>query len=244
MAYFRRMERPVARTGYVVLTAVLTELVLIAAFANQWVSDAIVRNVRGDVAGHQLLAESWLTYTWRVSPHGHARDAWGSQLVLIAVTVVVTGLLVFAIGRGAVTFGRAFLGTWAAVIAATLVGALARGLVDPGDRMPHALRLTSAVFGDNGPDQFAAVGGFGLGFVTALLTGLIAVATRRLPAGARRPEEPADLPPYIPPEQPLPFFGPPTTQTVQLPRRAEPPPRVAEEPTSQFPRPPDDEHLY
>ena len=256
----------------IVLTAVLTPLVLIAAFANQWVSKDLTNTVHGDRVGDQLLAGSWLTYMWRVnSQHGNT-DAWGSQFALIGVTVVVGGLLVFAVTRGPVTFGRAFFGTWTAVLAATLLGAVARGLVwggGPTGALAHAGRFTRAVFGPNGPGEQAAIGGFALGFVTALLTALVAVASRRVPRTVPVDVVPADT--YVPPEPPPPYYGEPgpsgigptlpappywqpapqpqTEATTRLPR-SEPEteatqqvPRVPDEgeETTRFPRPPDDD---
>jgi hypothetical protein len=254
-----------ARTGLIVLAAVLTELVLIAALANQWMSDRIAQNIGDAKLGH-LVEQSWLTYQWRFSPRSGFTHAWGGELGLIGVTLVLTGLLVFALVRGAITFWRAFFATWLAVLGATVVGAFVRGLVDTDTVKAiggtHAGRVTQAIFGPVGPHQAVVVAGFLLGLVTGLVAGAVAVGTRHRPRPAAAQPGPA----YRPPEAPPPFFGDPAAAPPWQERfepRAGPPPADAqqttrlappgeqpqlgapgEHPTTQFPRPPDDEQFH
>jgi hypothetical protein len=243
-------ERPVAsrplpaqaRPGLVVLAALLTEVVLIAALANQAVSDRLAKHF-GDATPSHLLEQAWLTYQWRFSARSHQSATWGSELALIGVTLLVSALLIIALVRGAVTFWRAFFGVWLAVLGATLLGAFVRGLIDTdaaraiGASSPG--RLTKAIFGPAGPTQFAVVGGVVLGLVTALVAAGVSVATRR--AAQPVPGAPAVQSHYVAPEQPPPYYGDaqPTTQL-----RPPPQPRAGDQATTQFPRPPDEEDLH
>ena len=291
---------PQARMLLVVLATVVTELVLIGGAANQWISKKIADDAAGDFSFWHLFEQSWLTFQWRASPRSGQSTQWGSQLALVGVTVVVSALLVWVLVRGAVTFWRAFFATWLAVLAAALVGAFVRGLIDTSDlrSIGSAVgpgRVTKAVYGPLGPSQLAVVGGFVLGLVTALIVGAVAVLTRRgtaaPPAAAA-----AEAAPYAVPEQPPPYYGehpsgapaapaaapwqdqhfeprgrhsvgqPPGTASSEQPTTAyqpvagdeptqfyQPPPpptyqgggyRPAGEPTTQFPRPPDDEGTH
>lgn len=203
-----------ARTGLIVLAALLTELVIIAAADNQWVSDKIGRNeLRTNSVALRSLANSWLTFTWRVSPRAGANgnELWASQIALVLTVLLVTGLLVAAVVRGPVTFGRAFFGTWTAVIAATLLAGFVRGLIEPFSKlqMANSSRLTRAVFGPFGINQGTVAAGFALGLVVALVAAIVAVTSRRSGAQPADPaaEEDAAAPPYRQPEQPPPYYG-------------------------------------
>lgn len=227
-----------ARTGLIVLAAVFTEIVVIAAADNQWVSNKILRNeLRTNSVTLRSLANSWLTYTWRLSPRdgANANQVWGSQLALVAVVLVLSGLLVAAVVRGPITFGRAFFGTWMAVVVATLVGAFVRGLIEPFGKLQlgNSNRVTRAAFGSFGVNQAAVAAGFGLGLLVAVVAAVVAVASRRGPAQAADSADPAAgqasaVPPYQQPEQPPPYYGDDETATTQLP--ALPPDRPASRP--------------
>jgi hypothetical protein len=216
-----------ARTGLIVLAALLTELIVIAAADNQWVSDRIVRDeLRTNSLTLRSLANSWLTYTWRLSPRdgANANQLWASQIALVVVVLVVTGLLVAAVVRGPVTFGRAFFGTWMAVIVATLVGAFVRGLIEPLGKvqLTNSNRVTRAAFGSFGVNQGAVAAGFGLGLLVALLAAIVAVVSRRAAASPAGPPDPAAAPapaapPYQQPEPPPPYYGNDESATTQLP---------------------------
>jgi hypothetical protein len=247
-----------ARIGLVVIVAVLTEVVLVAAGANQWVADRIVRS-GGKGLGARLVESSWLTYSWRLTPHKHQTAHWGSQLLLLLTLFVVTGALVAVLLRGPVAWTRAFFGTWLAVVFATILGAIVRGLLDPvGESgLPGANRLTRAFFGSSGPTGVAVTGALALGLVVALVTSVVAVSTRR--ADESGTPAPPTFPEYAPPAPSAPPTPPPwqdrpdqpTTRLApppEAPRAAPPaePPRPAptpNQPTTRFPRPPDDEDL-
>jgi hypothetical protein len=286
-------EKPTARTGLVVLTAALVQLVIMAACGNQWVTDHVERNqLNAGSLGHRFGWTAFLTYSWRFTPQHGLSTLWQAQLALVLVTLLLTALLVLAVVRGPVTFGRALFGTWTAVLAATVLGAIVRGVVAAGD---HNLvqpiggnRLSAGLAGSYGPTSPVVVAGICCGFVTALLTALIAVATRRTRPQALLDDRPAEAA-YVPPPPPPPYYGEPAPSpaanptpswhgeyteryappepvehTVQLPREAAPaeaehtaqlprepepvrepkePARHDDQPTTQFPRPPDDEHL-
>jgi hypothetical protein len=185
-----------------------------------------------------------------VTPHSGLDNAWGAELALIATTVVLTALLVLVLVRGAVTFWRAFFGTWLAVLGASVIGAVVRGLIDTdtfrGLNTDGAGRFTIAVFGPLGPSTFVVVAAFLLGLVTALVAAAVAVSTRRpaFPGASAPPPAPA----YAPvPEPPPPYYGeaaptPPPWQEQrpwpeQAPWRDQPPtpqpPPWQEQPSSQ-----------
>jgi hypothetical protein len=171
-----------ARTWLVVLTAFLVELVAIAAVCNQGLSS----DVEIFAGKHQneffgQVAEATQVYAWRFTPKSSDHQHLAlSQFALLATLFVLTAGCVFALARGAVTFGRAFVGVWLAVIVATDAGAVVRNLV--ADVNPGGVnRFTFALFA--GPSGYAFVAGLGLGFLTALIAALVAVASRR-PAAA------------------------------------------------------------
>lgn len=201
-----------ARTGLVVLVAVLFEFVVVAGWGNQWVSDRINRHLDNisSLFGRNLVS-STLNYSWRFSPRGGSDPGhlWLGQLLLPVTFLVVSALLIAAAVRGVVTFWRAFFATWTAVLAATVVAAIVRGaIIDPAvvNGPGRNDRATSAFFGPAGPNASVVVAGIAFGLLVALLTAIIAVATRRRPmvpvtaeATDGSPQRPIDAPP--------PFYG-------------------------------------
>jgi hypothetical protein len=178
---------PRARTGLVLVVAVITEIVFIAVFDNQWISAKIARfEFRTSNSFLAQVASSALTYSWRFTPRtGDTQHLWLSQMMLILTVLVLSALLIASVVRGRVTFGRAFFGTWMSVIVATELATVVRGLIigDAFNR-PGTSRLTNAVFGALGPTAQAFVAGVGLGVVTALVVAVVAAATRRTPPAA------------------------------------------------------------
>jgi hypothetical protein len=260
-----------ARAGIVVLAAVLTELVLIGAGANQSVSERIVRNQTGHDLSAQLFEDSWLTYTWRWDPT--EGRIWWSHAMLIVTLAVVSGLLVWCVARGAVSFVRTLFGTWMAVIVASLLGAFVRGLLDPFSKgaLPGSNAVTRAIFGPAGPNSEVVFGSFVLGLVVGLVAAVLAVTTARSAGVAPAAYEPAAFADYGPPAAAvasgaLPpwqdqHYGPPARPMT--PPFAHQPDQEPAEPgadqqattqlpslesegqqaTTRFPRPPDDETL-
>ena len=182
-----RTAEPRARAWMTALTAVLVEIVVIAAISNQGLSD----NMRRFVAKHETdlvgqLARTTQVYAWRLSSSdGGPKHFVLSQYALLATLFVLTAALVYALARGAVTFGRVFLGVWLSVIVATQVGSIVQNCV--ADVHPDAVnRFTYALFA--GPSGYHFVAGLALGLLAALIAALVAVATR--PAGVAGPSEP------------------------------------------------------
>ncbi|MDQ6850796.1 MAG: hypothetical protein M3070_12720 [Actinomycetota bacterium] len=217
-----------ARVTMIVLISILTELVLIAAGANQWVSDYVVRHT--SATSNRFIvhaAYAGLTYHWRFNEKGGdvGRLLLG-QLALIGTVLVLTALLVFAVSRGTVTFGRVFFGTWMSVIVATQLGAIVRGfVVDPGYFGASGSRLNFAFFGQLAPTASSFLGSVGLGVLVALLAGLVAVISRR-PAGVVVPSEP-------PPVAPIP--APPAEYRTERDQRTEGDQRTGgDQPTQAF----------
>lgn len=256
------------RTGTVVLAALLTELVVIGAACNQWVTEKVAHSITrsiitGGSQGSQDLRAAVLTYNWRFGPQrGDTDHIWLSQVLMILTVLVLTALLVAAVVRGPVTFARAFAGCWMAVIAATLVGAYVRGFVR-NETGTSALRITRAGFGNLGPNTVTMFAALVLGLAVALVGATVAVLTRApAPAEAERPaqEEPAFA---LPPPQPPAFFGPPSGRPFSSSPAPRPPAagqapaaeqtsadersttslRSFDHPTARFPRPPDDDDI-
>ncbi|HET9118810.1 MAG TPA: hypothetical protein VFN75_12155 [Pseudonocardiaceae bacterium] len=166
------------RPGRVALFAVLTELVVIIAVGNQAATRVITRQVGAAPTGFANHAlDSLRTFSWRFSPLSGvpAQHAWGAQFAGIGAVALLTYLTVLIISRRA-GIGQTFVGTWAGVVAATVVGVVVRGLVYPFP-LRGGSRLSVAVFGfPNGAVTFF---GFALGLVVALVATLAMIITRK-----------------------------------------------------------------
>ena len=118
---------PKARIGLLLLLAFFVEFLIIVGSGNQWVADKIAQSTPATymAAG---LRNVGLVYSWRFTPRAHdTSHVWLAGLALIVTTIIVSLLLILAIIRGPITFGRAFFGTWMAVIVATILGGYVRG---------------------------------------------------------------------------------------------------------------------
>lgn len=175
---------PRGRPSRILIAAIVSELVVIAAVCNQGIVHALTKSLsthsyadysRGGI-------EAATTFGWRFAPqNGEPTHVWAAQFAAIGTLVVLTILGVLAVGRGVVTFGRVFVGTWAVVAAVTPVAIMVRELVVvPSAPGPLQSRVGQSVYGypDFGP---VIVAGLALGLVVGLVTGLIAVATRTKP---------------------------------------------------------------
>jgi uncharacterized integral membrane protein len=190
MAYVDRMTTGTAtanaptalkqgRPGVIVLIAFVVELVAIGALANQVVTKHLVNfvaNHHDRFVGH--LVAAFTTYQWRVSaqPGDRANEPL-AHACLDLVVLALTALLVLAVCRGAVTFARAFFGTWMAVVVSTLIGQIVFDFISPPTYPAGFSHLSGAVF--TGPNGFGFIGGLMLGIVTAVFAAIFAVATRR-----------------------------------------------------------------
>ena len=230
-----RPEPAPTRPGLVVIAALLTELVVIGAAANQWVTVRVARSRAGE--RDPLTADvkaSLLTFHWRFAPQtGDTTHIWLSQVLLILATLVLTAVFVAVIVRGPASFARVFLTSWLAVIAAGMLGAIARGLVNENNAGSSGSRLQRALFGPLGPNSISFFATVVLGLVVAAVAATVTmVRTTRPESEQAIPPDPV-VPPYVPPEQPPPFNP--------VPRPG--PSASAGAPTAAFPRPPDDDDL-
>jgi hypothetical protein len=118
--------------------------------------------------------------------------------------------------RGAITFFRAFFGTWTAVVFATVLASIARAAVlssRAGQYVgPTSTKSTFTFFGPLSANAFVVVGSLIFGFVVALVVAIVAVSTRRSgSAGAvpwAEPQQQPGTPPGWPTyhEQPAPSY--------------------------------------
>lgn len=173
-----------ARGGLIAFFVLLIEFLVIVAGANQWVTDRLARQGAGTLSVKRGLIESLATFAWRFSPRGgsDAGHLWLSVLLLDATVLVLGPLLVLAVVRGPVTFFRAFFGIWTAVLAAVIAGSVVRGFVVDVPGQPGPNRTYRAMFGTYGPIPFVVWAGLGLGLLAAVISAIIAVATRRTPS--------------------------------------------------------------
>lgn len=208
------------RVGWVVLAAILTEIAVIAAACNQWVTVRIFRQIiRGGSRGEIGLKEMLLTYNWRLTPQrGDTAHSWLGQIMMILVVIVVTAGVVAIVARGPAGFGRVLFTCWTAVVFATMIGGYVRGLIT--DTPGGEFILTRAVFGTQSPGAVTVFTSLVLGLVVGVIAAFVASASRRpgaLPAAATAPAVP-----YLAPEQPPPFFGDPGSTPPWQQQRYEP----------------------
>ena len=187
------------RPWLVAITALLTELAVIAAVDNQGVAGAL-RNYLDDPA-HRFAdysrgaLDAALTFSWRFAPdHGQATHEWAAQLAGIGTLLLLTLLAVAVVARGVGGFGRVLVSVWAVVAILTPVAIMVRNvIVVPSTPGPLQSRVGQSVYGyqDFGP---VLVAGLALGLVTGLVAAIVALLSRRAvggPAGgsALRDEE-------------------------------------------------------
>lgn len=205
----RELKR--GRPGLVALMAVIVELIAIGGADNQWVVKHLTRYAAQHpfaFPGH--LVNALTVYQWRFAPQpGDRANEPLAHIALVGTVLVLTALLVYVLCRGAVTFWRAFFGTWLAVVVATLAGMVVRNLISPPRYPSNFDSRAGALF--LGPDGFGVMAGVVLGFVCAVFAAIVAVATRR----RVRIEEPADArpepAPYVP--QPRERYAEPVRDT-------------------------------
>lgn len=221
------------RPGLVALVAVLIEIVAIAAADNQWVAQRV--SDHNDVLGTtgNDLAFTLLTYQWRFSPRaGDVFHVLYGQWALIAVVLVLTALLVGLASSASARFAPVFFGSWAAVVAATCVGAIVRGAVVDSRLAGGRTRFQFILFSNYGPSQYVVVAALVLGFVVAIGAAITALSARHEPQAV-----PASGPVQLPRDDA------PTTQLERRPdddatQQFRPPPRDPIEQFRSTPEPP------
>lgn len=201
----RRPPTAQLRPGLVVLAALLTQIVVIAAEGNQWVTVRIARSIgNGDSDFVRGLKSALLTYNWRLTPQRFDTEhSWLSQILFIVTTLVLTALLIAAVVRGPASFLRGFFTAFMAVVVATMLAAYVRGAVNDAPVYSPS-RAARAVFGPLGPAPVTFLAAIFLGVITGLIAGAAAATARQRPSADT--VQPAEEP-YAQPEQPPPFFG-------------------------------------
>jgi hypothetical protein len=173
-----------ARPWWIASSAFLTLLVLIAAFGNQWVTDAINRHTSTQRFGDNLV-NSVRTYQWRFNPPkgGDVGRFWVGSLVLVGTALILTLLLVAVVCRGRGGFWQSFFAAWLSVVFATLVAAYVRGAVIDTNQLGLPPELSSKpnaiFFSPASPGPYTIAAGVGFGFLVGLIAGLTAVLSRR-----------------------------------------------------------------
>ncbi len=170
-----------ARPWWVALAAAATMLVLIGALDNPSVTRSLLDNFDIESFGGRLRA-SISTFSWDFSrlSNDFGRLYLANVLMDVAIIVLVF-LLVAVISAGSGSFGRTFLGTWTAVLAACVVGGYVRSaVVDPkfADPNTHG-KATAIFFSVSSPGASLLFAAILFGLVAALVAAVVAVATRR-----------------------------------------------------------------
>ncbi len=241
-----RSEQPAVRPGVAVLAAVLTELVVIGVLGNQWLTEREAHWIVNET--HSALARdfkvSLLTFNWRFAPLAQdTQHTWLSQLLLIVTTLVLTAAFTSVVVRGPASFARVAVGCWLAVVGATTIGQYVRGLVND-QPVIRGSRLEKTLFGPLSPSAVSVFASIVLALIVGLVAAAVTVwARNRVSETAGAAVAVAPEAPYVPPEQPPPFF-PETPRARPSPSPATlPAPAAAEGATTRFPRPPDDDDL-
>jgi hypothetical protein len=234
------------RPGLAAFVAGLAEIVIIAAAFNQGVTTHILNFA--DSHGESfsgLSVRSFLVYAWRVSPaHGDNHGGfhqWYRELVTLGVLFVLTALLVALFVRGAVTFWKAFFGTWFTVALGTCVAAALGSLVEDVKYVAPSpfSKGSAAVFSVvSGGTLFAGVV---LGLVVALITAIVATVSRRAAVAAASTPTAAGAG-YVAPESPPPYYGDDREAARNEPQWSSRPDPRADAATTTLPTlPPEDE---
>jgi hypothetical protein len=193
-------------------------LILIGAIGNPPVTRSLIDNADLESFSGRLRA-SLSTFSWHLTDLGSDFGHLYLANVLMDVAIV---LLVFAfvvvVASGTGSFWRTFLGTWIAVIAASVIGGYVRSsVVDEKFADPTLHSKPEAIFfSAASPGATLVFAGLVFGVFVAIVAGVVAIATRRDEVVT------ADRPyaPYAPPvaESESPAQTPQTAQTGQTSR--------------------------
>lgn len=240
-----------SRRVLIALFAILTELVIVAATANQSLLSYLNKNDTSSLFISELR-DAFESFAWRVSPLSGQQRAFIAQYAAIATLLVLTFVLVIVILRGAASFSGAFFTTACVVVASAAVAGIVGSVVDY-DRLSTpgttADRVSVAIVDGSHSPGFLSYS-VAMGLVCALVAGLVGAAVRRRgdvvsPDGSFAPGlapspyggEPATVP-YDEPSsgygsggfyQPEGGYGRPGAPTTELPDEP------AAQPTEQLP---------
>jgi hypothetical protein len=210
-------------------------LVLTAASGNPYFFDHVLARRTNNNQTIGAAARTLGAFTWRTksNPPLLTTALWVGELITIGVLAVLTFFFVALLTRGATRAVSVFVGTWAAVVLATVVAVIVRAILwyrdfyapldDPG-RMG---RIGYALF--QAPSAPQIMYGFYAGIVTAVITALVFSASRR------RAERRAETGPVaagadgypppgygygdssdVPPNYPGPAYGPSSEQVTAV----------------------------
>lgn len=193
------------RSWAVALAAFLTGLAIIAAIGNPTVTDTIRRHATGHTFKDGVLL-SLTSVQWRFgAAAGDTNRVWAAHLVANIVFLVLLFLLVWIVSNARGGFWQAFFGTWVCAVAAAMAASYAGVAVlntTAFEAANHVSKLNFVFFGPNTAGASTLAGAIMIGFVIALVAGLVAVATRKrdivVEAGPG-----GELPPqsFFPPQQ-------------------------------------------
>ncbi len=170
-----------SRPGLIGLAAAATMLVLIVAVGNPPATRSLIENADLESFSGRLRA-SLSTFGWHLTDLGNDFGHLFLANVLMDVAVV---LLVFAfvvvVTSGSGSFWRTFLGTWIAVIAASVIGGYVRSSVVDDKFVDPTLhsKATAIFFSVSSPGATLVFAGLVFGVFVAIVAGLAAIATRR-----------------------------------------------------------------
>jgi hypothetical protein len=170
-----------SRPGLIGLAAAATMLILIGAIGNPPATRSLIDNADLETFSGRLRA-SLSTFSWHLTDLGNDFGHLFLANVLMDVAVV---LLVFAfvvvVTSGSGSFWRTFLGTWIAVIAASVIGGYVRSsVVDEKFADPTLHSKAEAIFFSvSSPGATLVFAGLAFGVFVAIVAGVVAIATRR-----------------------------------------------------------------
>jgi hypothetical protein len=185
-----------SRPAVIALVATAVQVVLVAALGNPSVSESLGRRAaKSSPAGRDALL-ALITFAWPTDRGTLSAGAYAGVYVGIAVLLVLTYVLVYALARGVPTAGQVLLGTWLAVLGASVAAVIVRAAFVPS---PDDEGLDRVLFGSvtGGTVLYALAAGL----LAGVFATLIHVATRRPAEGQPQawqagPPVPAAATPY------------------------------------------------
>src|SRR5258708_4036865 len=111
-----------SRRVYIALFVVLSELVVVAASGNQWLTKFIADNEAPSPLGDEFL-RSVPSFPWRFSPQSGegATTVFAAQFAAIGALLVLTFVFLIIVLRGAPTFSGPSFATFTVVTVSAIV---------------------------------------------------------------------------------------------------------------------------
>jgi hypothetical protein len=157
---------------------VLAELVAILAADNQAATKAaresLVNSV--DFSFYNGFVSSTQIFAWRVTPlSGESTGQWIAPIIAIAVALLLTGVGISYVVRGAISFGRAFAGGLICAVVAAQIATIVGAIISV--ESSSATLYGNSVYGGNlaGGLDVAVFGSIsGVTFIGSVMFGIIA----------------------------------------------------------------------